>query len=88
MKRMKKASFIAILTTLVVFGFGQFLAANTFSIGDCDTYLQNPTYPFLYECPDDFCNYTSTIYTCTQNGQEIPIYYRNPDCDNYYCVYQ
>jgi hypothetical protein len=89
MKKLKKASFIAVLSLVLVLGIGQLMtAATTFSIGDCDDLIANPSYPFLYTCPVDNCGYSSTMFTCTDNGMEVPIFYREPDCDNYYCIFE
>jgi len=89
MKKVKKASVLAVLSFLLVFGFSQYLSANPpFNIGKCSDYLANPGYPFLYVCPDDFCSYTVSQFVCDDDeGNEVTIYYRNPDCDNYYCIY-
>ena len=87
MIRTKKASLLVFLCLMLTFGFSQLSASTTYSIGPCSVPLANPSYPFLYNCPADNCTYTSTIFTCTDdNGTEIPILYRNPTCDNYYCV--
>ena len=83
---MKKASFLATLILLMAVGFSQFLSATTTNIGKCDDLI---TAGSLYECPDDNCYYSSTTFTCTSfNGRELPILYRNPDCDYYYCLEQ
>jgi len=90
MKKIKKASFLVLSIAILTLGFGQALTAqSTFNIGDCEEWIANPGYPFLYVCPTDLCYYSSTMYTCTNDAdEEVPIYYRNPDCDNYYCIFQ
>lgn len=88
MNKFKKALFAVALCSLLLMGFGQLTsAAQPFSIGPCATPLANPSWPFLYICPDDNCYYASTIFTCTDdNGVEVPILERSGDCDWYYCI--
>lgn len=88
MKLLKRFSLVGVLGLVLTLGVGQLLTASTtFSIGSCSERIANPSYPFLWVCPADNCGYTSTIYTCTDdNGNEVPILYRQPPCDNYYCI--